>query len=248
MSGTKADIVNDAYSQLRISGLTVDPTPEDMMVALGRLDNMMAELSSRNICTRYNIEDTPDPSSVTNVDQSFWHMMATNLAVRLIPDFNKQVPPTLMAQASQSLQNASARSAADSVRETRYPHRMPRGNANTLRFNRWQRFYREEARAPIDCATNTIVMGDVNDYQEGFAAYLNMGETVASFVISADPGIIVVSSSLTSPTVSYRIRAEDNSTEGPWQQVKIDATTSAGRITTRLINFDVRDNQTVGSQ
>lgn len=244
---TKVDRINSAYSQLRISGLTVQPSPEDMVTALDRLENMMAEWESRNVCLNYIFEAEPDPNSLTGVDRAFYQAIDTNLAIRLVPDFNKDVSPVLFQQASQSYSNASARVASDNARQVRYPHRMPRGSANTLRFNRWQRFYREENLPPNECATNIIVIGDVNDYFESFESYLRAGESIQSFVISADPGLVVVSSAIAGDRVNYRIRAEDNSTEGPWQQVKIVATISSGRVETRLINFEVRDNQTVGS-
>ena len=240
---TKVQIVNDAYSQLRISGLTVQPGAEDTELALHRLDTMMAELSARNICTNYNQElgygTPPDANSLTNVPVSYWHMMATNLAIRLVPDFNKAIPPNLQAQASQALSLASAQSAADNIREVDYPRRMPRGSGNTLRFNRWQRYQRPNELPPNDCATNQVTIGDINDYTESFVSYLNDAETIASFTIEVDDGLTIQSSSNDDPLISYRIKVDDNSSNGVWQQVKIIVTTSDGRIETRLINFDV---------
>ena len=63
---TKADRINSAYSKLRISGLTVDPSPEDLSLALMTFENMMSELEmGRNICMDYNFEVDPDPNSIT---------------------------------------------------------------------------------------------------------------------------------------------------------------------------------------
>jgi len=45
----KVDRLSAAYSKLRISGLTVDPNPSDLELALNELENMMAELASRGI-------------------------------------------------------------------------------------------------------------------------------------------------------------------------------------------------------
>jgi hypothetical protein len=68
MSHTKVDLISGAYSKLRISGLTVQPTPEDLELALTRLENTMAEIEgARNICLGYNFEDQPDPNSVSNI-------------------------------------------------------------------------------------------------------------------------------------------------------------------------------------
>ena len=235
----KGDRINDAYSQMRISGLTVNPTPEDLEIALSRLENMMAEFESRNICVGYNFEDDPDPNSVTNVERWAWHGISTNLAIRLIPDFNKVVPATLINQANQSLSNMSARSAL--VREISYPNRQPRGRGNTSRCSRWSKFYHVQAEAPLSCDTNIMAIDDVDDFIEHFASYLNFDEVISSYTIEADDGLTIVSDSLSSPDVLYRIKAigNDDSTSNALQQVKIIVTTDAGRIETRLINFEI---------
>ena len=246
---TKIDVINDAYTQMRISGLTVIPTPEDQEVALGRLENMMAEFEGpNNICLGYNFELEPDANSPTNVTRDFWHMMATNLGVRLSPDFGKQLPPTLMAQASQSLSGAVSSSASESVQQVPYPRRMPRGSGNTLRFNRWRRFQRPQQQAPNSCATNNIVIGDINDYTESFRAYLNDTETIDTFTITADNALSVLSSTNNDPVINYSIQAVEDSAEGAYQQVKIIITTSASRVETRFIDFNITTNKTVGAK
>lgn len=237
----KIDIIQDAYSEMRISGLTVSPSPEDVAVALNRLENMMAEFSSKSLCTHYNFEDDPDPNSATNVERRYNHMMATNLAVRLIPDFNKVVPQSLFNQASQSYSNMLGYVMAENARQIPYPRRMARGSGNTLRFNRWQRFQRPEKLPPNECATNRIIVGGINDYRESFKAYLNIDEVISSFTIEADGGLAVQSSSNNSPFIDYRIKADSVASDGIWQQIKIVATTDSGRVEPRFINFEVSD-------
>lgn len=236
---TKIEIVNSAYSQLRISGLTVQPTPEDIETAMWRLEDMMAELEeNRNICVGYNFEENPDQNTESGVRRAHHHMMATNLAVRLIPDFNKAENPRLAAQASQSLATTSSAVAAQNIREIQYPRRQARGSGNTLRFNRWQRFYRPEYLPPNECETKRMTEGDINDYEESFEGYL-AGETIASFTITESDGLTIQSSSNNDNIVSYRVKAEDVSSSGSAQSVTIVVTTSTGRITTRVIEFEV---------
>lgn len=247
---TKIARINGAYSQMRISGLTVDPTAEDIVIALDRLENMMSELEkSRNICLEYNFEEEllVDPNSPTNVDRSYWHMMDTNLAVRLIPDFNKAVPPTLFAQASQSVSSASSQVAAQNMRQVAPPDRMPIGSGSTLRYNKYQRFNRETEVPPNDCSTNRMIMDDIDDFEESFESYLDGVETISSFTITVDSGITLVSSANNDPIISYRIKAVENQTSGIWQQARIVITTSTGRVETRFVNFDIRPKQTVGN-
>ncbi len=139
MATKKIDIINGAFSQMRISGLTVDPGPEDVAVALDRLEDMASEWLSRNVNVGYYFEDDPDPDSIFGVDRAYKQAFETNLAVNLIPDFNKDVPQVLFARATASYSTMS--SSIAQVCETQYPSRMPRGSGNTFRYNRWRRFY-----------------------------------------------------------------------------------------------------------
>lgn len=237
----KVDLITDAYSQLRISGLTVDPTNEDLEVALMRLEDMAAEFDSRNISVGYNFELNPDPNSDANVPREFKYAFATNLAIRLIADFNKQVPQMLLSMATQALSNMSARAAAMRVRQTEYPRRQPRGSGSTLRYNRWQRFYRDPLRAPV--GSDELNIGEINDYKEDFSDYLIGDESIDSFTITADPGLTIVSSSNDTPVISYRLqgtsRAENRAQS--LYQVTITVTTSTGRVSEQVIPFNVSE-------
>jgi hypothetical protein len=243
---TKNDVIKGAYSQMRISGLTVNPSPEDSAIALDRLEDMMAEFETNNICLDFNFTLDPDPSDLTNVKRGFNQMMQTNLATRLVPDFNKVVPPTLMALASSTLSNATGYSAAKNIKAVAYPRRMPLGSGNTLRTDDRRRFQTPQLLPDTSCENKFIIINDINDYQESYVAYLNNLETIASYVITSDTGLDVQSSSNDSPLISYRVLALSNATKGSWQQVKIVITTSDGRIDTRLINFEIQSDKTVG--
>jgi len=242
MGRLKVDTIQDAYSQLRISGLTVNPTPSDLETALVRLENMMAELSSRNICTGYNAEDEPDPNSVTNVERYAWQMMATNLAVRLIPDFNKDVPMALNQLATASMSSVSAISAKKALCETPYPSRQPRGSGSTLRYNRWQRFYRPTETAPANCETKNIRFEEVADMVEHFGAYLNKSELIDSYTFDAGEGITIQSDSNTGTDINYRVFIPSTSNNtGTFQQVKITVTTDQGRTEIRYQDFNIEE-------
>lgn len=239
---SKIDIINGAYSQLRISGLTAQPTPEDIIVALRRLENMMSEFEgARNVCLQYNFEQIPDVNTQTGVAQTHNHMMETNLAVRLIPDFNKAVPPELKEQARQSFSASAGISAAILAREVAYPYRMPRGSGNTIKGNRWQRFYRPEPLPPNACSTNILTTGEIQDYQESFRAYLD-GETIASYTIDTSNALRITLDSNDDEVVFYRVEALSNATSGGSQLVVITITTSTGRKEVRNIAFIVGSN------
>lgn len=231
----KVDRINAAYSKLRISGVTVDPTPEDLELALAELENMMSEL---NIDIGYNFEDEPDPNSVLGVERKYWNMINTNLAVRLIADFNKQVPAALIAQASQSMSAAIGYASADRMRQVQYPTRMPTGSGNANRFGRWYRFNHPAYLPPNNADTLLVKPLEVNDYKSDFSAYLAENEVIDTFTITVTDGFALDSSSNDSPVIHYRVTVNEGAQV--WQQVNITITTDIGRIDKRTINFEVK--------
>lgn len=248
MTQLKVDRITAAYSKLRISGLTVLPNPSDLELALNELENMMAELASRGIEVGYNFEEQPDPNSDLNVPIEFWNMIATNLATRLVPDFNKEASPVLFMQASQSLSQASGICARNRIQQVQYPARQPVGSGNRI-FARWQRFYSlQPGLPPNEPATKYIMQGETNDFYESFAAYLRTDEFIDTFEVTCDTGLTVVSSSVLDGVITYRLNAPVDLDAGNWQQVKVKVTTTIGRIDIRIINFNVTPNVIVGNQ
>ena len=233
----KIEIINGAYSRIRVSGLTVQATPNDVALALDRLEDLAEELRSINICIGYNFEEEPDPNSLTNVKRKFKSMLEANLAVRLLSDFGKQIPQSLAMLASATLSTASSITASESIQEVQYPRRMPLGSGNS-RVNRYRRYQLPETLPPNECASNKIDIGEIQDYEETFATYLE-GETIASYVITSDSGLSIESDSNADPLINYRIKALSNVSQGVWQQVKIEITTDTGRVEIRVINFEV---------
>lgn len=243
----KVDRITAAYSKLRISGLTVIPNPSDLELALGELENMMAELASRGITVGYNFEEEPDPNSDLNVPIEFWNMIATNLATRLIPDFNKDASPVLFAQASQSLSQASGICARNKIRQVQYPARQPVGSGNRI-YARWQRFYADQPGiAPNLPETLSIMQGETNDFREPFTAYLRQDEAITSFTVVCDNGLVVVSSALDGTVINYRLSCPVDLDTSLWQQVKITVTTDIGRVEIRILNFQIFPNVVVGN-
>jgi hypothetical protein len=228
----KANIINDAYSQMKISGLTVDPTPEDSELALMRLEGMAAEFEGRTMCVGYNFTEEPDPADESGIPLEFRQAFAAALAVRLV-DFGKQVPMELMAQATQATSNLASRTFQ--LRPTQYPHRQPLGSGNTLRTRRWQRFYQPQAQAPQDCETNHMRVNGVNDFTESWEEYLNDGETIDSFTKTVTDGLTVQSESIASPFINYRVKA----TAAEYQAIEFTILTSEGRVNVRTVNFEV---------
>jgi hypothetical protein len=230
----KGDLINDAYSQMRISGLTVNPSPRDNELALGRLEGMAAEFESRGMCASYNFTEEPNPNDESGITLAFRHAFSSCLAVRLV-DFGKPVPPELMAQANQSASNLSAQTFQ--LRETQYPSRQPVGSGNTLRTRMWQRFYQPSPQAPQDCDTNHMNVGGINDFSESWGDYLDEGETIDSFAKEVSAGLSVQSEAISSPFINYRAKA----LAAGYQTIEFTILTSEGRVNVRRVNFEVNN-------
>ncbi len=238
---TKGDLINMAYSKGRISGLTAQPTPEDITLGLEVLENMAALFEGYNICTGYNFEDDPDVNSITNLERKFQGPYISNLAFWILTNFGKTPMPALEREQQRDYSFLSANTAK--VDQVPYPRRMARGSGNTLRYNRYQRFYRQQPEAPNECATHTMFIGDIDDFTEHFDAYLKDGETISSHTITSDNGLTILSDTLTSPDVDYQIKAvgNNNNQSNSLLQVVIKATTSLGRQETRVVNFTLNE-------
>lgn len=247
---TKGEIINEAFAQLRISGLTVNATPKEEEKALGRLEDMAAEYESRNICIDYLFEEDPDPSSSTGVDRAFNFMLSTNLAVRMIPDFGKKSAQNdslteLKGQATQSLSNASARTAI--VNQTNYPEKHPVGMGNTFRWNRWRRFYREKEDAPISCETEVMPLNVAKSFSESWIDQLADGETITDFTITESDGLELQSNSINADAngIDYRVKSIKCGAQCVTIEVITDLSTP-DNFDVRIVNFNVLPNDTLG--
>jgi hypothetical protein len=235
----KVDIINDAYTEIRISGLTSDPVPSELEYALTKLEYMAAEWeTNRNVCVGYNLEEIDaDPNSEAGISFANAQAFSTNLAMRLLAAFGKSVPPSLAAQATQSYSAMATVNAV--VRQTQYPERQPVGSGNTQRFYRWARFYRKQPLAPISCETEQITQGEINDYTLDVNGYLDYPEEVSSYTFDASAGFTIVSESLADGVWSYRVEASEAAES--LQRVQFTAVTDLGREQTFTINFNVEE-------
>jgi hypothetical protein len=233
MEQLKVDLINDAYSKIRISGLTVIPSPNDLELSLTRLENIMNELQdARGWSLGYNFEDDPDPNSYSNLPRSMSEGISSLLATRLIPDFNKIVPPQLMAMCSASLSGISGIVARNKMQQFNYPHRMPVGSGNFL-WSRWARFYYPAPIVPLDSIE--MLVGDINNYIFTFEQYLNDGEVIQSFTSDISDGLTINSSAIVGNTINYSLTA----TNDGLKTLKITITTDTGRVNIKPISINV---------
>ena len=239
---TKGEHINAAYSKLRISGITVNPTAGDNQLGLNTLEDFIAECEGRNICLNYNFEQAPDPSTKSGIDSQFNEMVATNLAMRLAPNFGKGVKPdpVLMQQANYTLSNAQARTAK--VNYSLRSRNSPVGSGN--RLNQFETFYTLAPPAPISCKTEQLEKDITKSYSESWYDFLDIdgGETITSFTIEKSNGLQLNSSAINADAngIDFNVTATDSG----WQRVIVQIVTSnstPNKADERVINFNVTD-------
>ncbi len=235
---TKGDLINSALSKMGISGITAPKEPEDYNNGLLRLEGMMYEFEqARNICLGFNFTEPADLADIHGMNFGVFEPISTLLAVRLLSDYEIPASPGLIASSMAAVSAISAQTF--STRETQYPRRQPRGTGNTLRYNRWQRFYRKPARVPVDCSSERIEREEINDFSYSFVDYLISNETIVSFTIERTNGLRLISSRIDGPYIRYRIEGLEPQIDNGLEQLIFTITTSTGRIEKRLVNFEV---------
>lgn len=247
MQSLKVDIINGAYSRMRISGLTSIPSPEDMEVALRRLEQMAAEWQSkRSICAGYKFEEDPDLNSPSGISTEDEEAFETNLAWRLYADFGKEPHPMLIMEKKASF--ASLISSYAPRRQNSYPSRMPVGSGSQRWKNRIDRYFISPDPAPLNCSTNRMRTDEIEDFVESFSSYLNSGEDILTAEVTTEnSALTIISNSFESPDVFYRVKANENTTtslQPGFPVIEIKITTTNGRINKNIIPFEIyQDNR-----
>lgn len=239
----KCDLVNGAYSKLRISGITVNPSPEDVQIALSRLEDMMSEWQdARNVCLDYDFDYDlmADPNAEAGIPRFASEAVKSCLAVRLIPDFNKQVPPQLERQAAASFSAISGK--VHQLRETAYPRRQPRGNGNTTGVGLYQRYYFPDDRAPANCKTEHMVAEGVRDFNIEFSSILK-DETISSYTKAVESGLTLLSESTNADGQSIDVRVKADRAGSYYIDFKVTA--SDGQIYPRTVYFSVAERKQI---
>lgn len=99
---TKGEVVNQTYILMRISGLTVDPTPEDMTIALTALERMILSYENNGLFLSYNksIEyPNPDPAEESGLSDANIHAVVLLLFKNIAPAFGKIFPLEMREEA-----------------------------------------------------------------------------------------------------------------------------------------------------
>jgi hypothetical protein len=130
MVNLKSDIIEDAYSKIRLSGLTTSPGPRENQLALRRLEMLAAILEAKGIDVDYNLEDDPDTGSESGLLLAYQDAFSSNLALKLCNDYGKEPPMMLVMEARGGMSLLYSKTIT--VDRVEYPTRQPIGSGNKV--------------------------------------------------------------------------------------------------------------------
>ncbi len=128
MSYTKRQFVEEAFAELGMANYTFDLQPQQLDTALRRLDTMMATWNAKGIRLGYPLPSSPQDSDLdteTQVPDSANEAIVTNLAIRLAPQYGKQVQIDTRTTAKLGYDTLLAR--ATFPLEQQFPRTLPLG-------------------------------------------------------------------------------------------------------------------------
>jgi len=105
MSYTKRQLVEAAHAEIGLADYVFDLPTEALQRAVKTLDGMVAEWNARGVRLGYPLPSSPeggDLDTETGLPDSAWQAVITNLALRIAPQFGKQVMPETRATAVHS--------------------------------------------------------------------------------------------------------------------------------------------------
>jgi hypothetical protein len=128
LSYTKRQFVEEAFAELGMANYTFDLQPQQLDTALRRLDTMMATWNAKGIRLGYPLPSSPQDSDLdteTQVPDSANEAIVTNLAIRLAPQYGKQVQIDTRTTAKLGYDTLLAR--ATFPLEQQFPRTLPLG-------------------------------------------------------------------------------------------------------------------------
>lgn len=105
MGYTRQDFIDGALEEIGIATFAFDLASEQIQSCGRRLDRMMAEWNAKGVRLGYPLPASPNDSTLneeTNVPDSAWQAITTNLALRIAPMFGKSPLPETKVAARQS--------------------------------------------------------------------------------------------------------------------------------------------------
>jgi hypothetical protein len=236
---TKNDIVLTAYEELSISGITSSPSPEDIRMAVKRLDMMVLAWQNSGLCLSYVRSEgfnNIDPNQDSGLNDVNAHAVSLNLAKTLAPAFGKPLNPDTRAEARKAYLGLFS---SDLTYREADPY-QPTGSGHSFGYGYSNRFsyQAKQTNAPDDCETKDIKIGEIDYFTLDFSSYLNevSGDTIASFTVDDGQGVQVTQSAQEDSNIILEVKGIIKGLA----PVKVTVNCSpSGRVNPETINFNV---------
>ncbi len=199
---TKGDLVSGTFALMRISGLTVDPTPEDNQLGLQVADDYAEELKGSGLdigwqqSSEYGLSDPADNSGLTpQMAGPFKKLLMRELVLA----FGRETTQTLEIIASKGMR--ALENIVVSVPDAQNPATLPLGSGNEWNRND-RRFYNEPA---INNDAYYGFEGDIYNYSHDFSQWLVDEELVGVVWSIENSGITIASEAFTTTIASAEL-------------------------------------------
>ena len=233
----KIDIVLAAYEELRISGLTSSPNPEEIVTGVRRLDNMILGWKNKNLCLSYigsvSYSDI-DPNQDSGINDTDMFAIVANLAKNLCAIFGKACHPQTLIDAKEGYDNLFSVVIQGRESDPYMPKGSGRAFGNT--FAQRYKFQDNDKNAPDNCETLDLLVGQTDYFSVDFNRYLLDGNTIESFTIEDGQGVSIPTSQEEDGFINF----EALGLTAGFAPIKITITsTPSGRILPHTVNFNV---------
>ena len=243
---TKIDILKRSASRLKISGLTVDLSPNEVEEWVCYLDDYMATVLNNEYPNIGYLQPDTYGESDPNDDSGLERWMIKPVTILLADDisgsYGKKGAITYQEVSKAEDDLASGLVAVDGAK---FPVTMPIGQANEYPY-RFSNFYKgSNPKQPITRPTISIGFGEINDYKLDLRQYLD-GEIVSTYSIDVSAGLSLISDSEDDSQITYRIRCGDS--VGDRQTVSIFVETDTARQKYFIINVKAENLNNNGGE
>lgn len=161
MGWTKRDYIKKSFSKLGLASYIYDLTPDQLNDAAKELDSMMAGFNANGIRVGWPISSDPNNIALdvdTKVTDIANEAIYLGLAIRIAPDYGKQVPPLVSQLADMAYSNLLNQTLAP-VPEMQFPNTLPRGaGAKPWRYQNGNPFVRRPTDDLATSGDNNLIL------------------------------------------------------------------------------------------
>lgn len=199
---TKVDIVNGTYALMRISGITTNPSPSEISMAIQVADDLAAQLEIKNIKLGWiqpSEYGASDPNDNSGLSAGLAGPFKKVLAIELLSYFGKQATDVLVIMSRDAM--STLEQYAVVVPKAQFDSTLPIGSGNEYDNSWGSVFY----NTPLDSSAEVYIKGEVVTYNIDLSSFV-IDEGLSSVVWdNSNDGIVIGNESYTDSIASAEI-------------------------------------------